>query len=127
MLALYRAGSQAEALDVYRDGRRELHDGLGLEPGPVLQRLQRRILIQDPALELAPQPSSRGTARRWAEVAALAAGIATAVVVAATVLASEPGGPSPEAGGGALLEIDGESGEVGPSTPVGRAPTAPSG
>ncbi len=50
MLALYRAGRQAEALDAYQDARRVLVDELGIEPGPALQELERQILNQDPAL-----------------------------------------------------------------------------
>jgi DNA-binding SARP family transcriptional activator len=53
MLALYRAGRQAEALGAFQDARRTLVDGLGLEPGPALRRLERAILHQDPALESA--------------------------------------------------------------------------
>ena len=52
MLALYRSGRQAEALDVYRDGRRILVDELGIEPSGALRELQQAILKQDPALEL---------------------------------------------------------------------------
>ena len=52
MLALYRSGRQAEALDVYRDGRRILVDELGIEPSGELRELQQAILNQDPALEL---------------------------------------------------------------------------
>src|SRR5437763_3425688 len=52
MLALYRADRQAEALDAYRQARDVLVDELGIEPSPVLQRLQQEVLIQDPALEL---------------------------------------------------------------------------
>ena len=50
MLALYRAGRQGEALDVYRDAVRTLDAELGLRPGPELERLQRAILAHDPAL-----------------------------------------------------------------------------
>ena len=50
MLALYRGGRQVEALDVYQAGRSTLVEELGIEPGPELQRLERRILNQDPAL-----------------------------------------------------------------------------
>src|SRR6266508_6208558 len=50
MLALYRGGRQAEALEAYQRARRTLGAELGLEPGPQLQELERRILKQDPAL-----------------------------------------------------------------------------
>src|SRR5207237_4720674 len=50
MLALYRAGRQAEALEAYREARRQFVDTLGLEPSPELQRLNRAILEQDPSL-----------------------------------------------------------------------------
>jgi DNA-binding SARP family transcriptional activator len=51
MLALYRAGRQAEALDAYQAARRALVDELGIEPGPELQELERAILRHDAALE----------------------------------------------------------------------------
>jgi DNA-binding NarL/FixJ family response regulator/DNA-binding SARP family transcriptional activator len=52
MLALYRADRQAEALDAYQQAREVLVAELGIEPSPALQRLQKGILTQDPALEL---------------------------------------------------------------------------
>lgn len=52
MLALYRCGRQAEALDAYQDARRSLVDELGIEPSRELRELHQRILNQDPALEL---------------------------------------------------------------------------
>ncbi len=52
MLALYRSGRQAEALEVYHETRALLVEELGLEPSQVLQQLERAILVQDPALEL---------------------------------------------------------------------------
>jgi DNA-binding SARP family transcriptional activator len=54
MLALYRAGRQAEALEAYQRARRALVDGLGIDPGQPLQALERAILQQDPALDLSP-------------------------------------------------------------------------
>jgi predicted ATPase/DNA-binding SARP family transcriptional activator len=58
ILALYRAGRQAEALEVYRRTRRTLVDELGIEPGPALARLEQAILRQEPALDFeAPRPS----------------------------------------------------------------------
>ena len=50
MLALYRAGRQAGALEFYRATREVLVDELGIEPGPALQKLEQAILVQDPAL-----------------------------------------------------------------------------
>ena len=58
MLALYRAGRQAEALDAYRDARRVLVEELGIEPGEDLQELEAAILRQDPSLT----PPAAGTA-----------------------------------------------------------------
>jgi DNA-binding SARP family transcriptional activator len=80
MLALYRSGRQAEALEAYAAARRRLVDELGIEPGHALQRLEKAILNQDPALDVdvpapapgpqrtaAPQPSKQ-TARRTVTV-----------------------------------------------------------
>src|SRR5688572_13129744 len=50
MLALYRGGRQAEALDAYREARSMLVEEIGIEPGPELRRLQEQILRQDPGL-----------------------------------------------------------------------------
>jgi DNA-binding SARP family transcriptional activator len=54
MLALYRSGRQAESLEVYRATRKTLVEGLGIEPSPGLQQLERAILRQDPELDVAP-------------------------------------------------------------------------
>ncbi len=53
MLALYRAGRQAGALDAYAEARHVLVEDLGLEPGPSLRRMQHAVLSQDPALDVA--------------------------------------------------------------------------
>src|SRR5262249_61017257 len=50
MIALYRCGRQAEALEAYQAARPTLVEGLGIEPGPALQRLERAILRQDASL-----------------------------------------------------------------------------
>jgi DNA-binding SARP family transcriptional activator/nucleotide-binding universal stress UspA family protein len=63
MLALYRAGRQAEALEAFQDARRELVDELGIDPSPALQRLERSILQQDSSLELAPDQAAAPAAR----------------------------------------------------------------
>jgi len=52
MLALYRSGRQAEALEAYQSARTTLTDELGLEPGRELRDLHQRILRQDSALDL---------------------------------------------------------------------------
>jgi DNA-binding SARP family transcriptional activator len=59
MTALYRSGRQAEALDAYQHARRALVDELGIEPSPGLQELERAILRQDPALEIASRTAAR--------------------------------------------------------------------
>jgi predicted ATPase/DNA-binding SARP family transcriptional activator len=50
MLALYRSGRQADALDAYHRARGVLVDELGIEPGPELAALHHEILAQDPGL-----------------------------------------------------------------------------
>jgi DNA-binding SARP family transcriptional activator len=52
MLALYRAGRQAEALESYQTARRELAEELGIEPSSALRKLEKAILRQDSTLEL---------------------------------------------------------------------------
>ena len=104
MLSLYRAGRQAEALEVYRAGRRALVDELGIEPGRELRDLERRILAQDPELDVAapadvcadvdrpapPQPRLIGREREMAELLTLLDG-ALAGRGAMAVVAGEPG------------------------------------
>jgi hypothetical protein len=60
MLALYRSGRQAEALELYRQTRADLVERFGIEPGPELQKLQHAILRHDPVLDPDPRtPSPR--------------------------------------------------------------------
>ncbi len=60
MLALYRCGRQAEALDAFQDARERLVGELGVEPGPELRELQEAILRHDPKLT----PAACRAARR---------------------------------------------------------------
>ncbi|MFN8234167.1 MAG: BTAD domain-containing putative transcriptional regulator [Actinomycetota bacterium] len=57
MLALYRSGRQAEALDAYRRAREVLADELGIDPSPELQELHERMLRQDPELAAPATPA----------------------------------------------------------------------
>ncbi|MGC0317260.1 BTAD domain-containing putative transcriptional regulator [Kitasatospora acidiphila] len=50
MLAQYRSGRRAEALELFREGRRLMVEELGIEPGPALQTLQTLILQDSPEL-----------------------------------------------------------------------------
>ena len=139
MLALYRSGRQAEALQVYRDGRRLLADELGLEPGVELQRLERAILSQDTSLD-APAPSRRPTAepaatrpardgerrgagRRIAVGAALVAVAVAAATLGYLVVADEPPA-SVAANPPTLAVIDPATNSVVASIPVGSKPVA---
>ena len=81
MLALYRSGRQADALDAYRQARTALVEAIGVEPGPELRRLHEAILRQDPSLELpVARPSSyrrSSTPRpRWRAVTRTSSGCA---------------------------------------------------
>ena len=59
MLALYRAGRQAEALRVFQDLRALLVAELGIEPGHDIAWLEHAILTQEPALDFPVPPEAR--------------------------------------------------------------------
>ena len=60
MLALYRSGRQAEALQAFQAARRALADELGIDPGRWLRQLETGILRQDPGLDWTPPPQEPG-------------------------------------------------------------------
>jgi basic membrane lipoprotein Med (substrate-binding protein (PBP1-ABC) superfamily)/DNA-binding SARP family transcriptional activator len=87
MLALYRSGRQAEALDVYERLRRALADHLGLRPSEELQQLSGQIVRQEPQLRTPALPSrvpderhATRSRRTWA-VAALIGALAAVIGV----------------------------------------------
>jgi len=138
MLALYRSGRQAEALQVYRDGRRLLADELGLEPGTELQRLERAILAQDAALELPEQvrntrvaepaasPPPEEPRRRGLLAAAAVALVAVAVagVSVGYLLVRDDDSISVTVVPPALVVVDPATNRIVGSIPVGSRPVA---
>jgi DNA-binding SARP family transcriptional activator/ABC-type branched-subunit amino acid transport system substrate-binding protein/streptogramin lyase len=120
MLALYRSGRQAEALERYRQARRKLIDELGIEPGTALQELERAILSQDPAIDPPSRQSpverlAPGPGRRGAKLIAAGAALMLMVAIAAALLT---GGR----GGSALTPLHADSlGLIDPATAQPRA------
>ena len=97
MLALYRSGRQADALDAYRATRRRLNDELGIEPGRELRDLERRILNQDASLGEVPTPEQPAPATRrlpYLVAAGVALVLASIAVVTLPALRDGPGGLS---------------------------------
>jgi YVTN family beta-propeller protein len=133
MVALYRSGRQADALDVYHRARRALDDELGLEPGPELRALEQRILTHDPALETpttaapAPRPTERARGARGRGRALIAAGgaLLLAVAIAAGVVElTRAGGIGLRAVANSLAAIDARSDRIVGVVPVGARPGA---
>ena len=125
MLAHYRSGRQADALESFRDARRALVDELGLEPGRALRELEQAILAQDPALD-PPRERERRRAppRRRRGVWLIAAGAALGLTAATVAMALN----RPDARVAVLPDsvavIDPESGVVVADVPVGVQPEA---
>jgi DNA-binding SARP family transcriptional activator len=92
MLALYRSGRQADALEAYREARSVLVDELGIEPGEELQQLEAAILRQDEALR-APPRQERHVTKRAEPSRPRAARKTVTVVFAATVQSEEDADP----------------------------------
>src|SRR5919106_371855 len=126
MLALYRSGRQAEALDAYADSRRRLLGELGLEPGPELQRLQQAILAHDAGLD-GPHRSARARRRRRAVAAVTAGAVLLASLTTALALRRDEGAnPSfiVRPGEGAVVALDARTGAVRRRVSAGRTPSA---
>ncbi len=127
MLALYRAGRQTEALQVYRDAQRTLADELGLEPSPTLQQLERAILTHDEILRSPARRSARERARRKGGLL-IVAGAVVLVTAAISVAVVELTGNRKTAGLASLAAdsvgvIDPDTNRIVGQIPVGSTPT----
>jgi YVTN family beta-propeller protein len=129
MLALYRSGRQADALETYRAARARLVDELGLEPGRELQELERAILAQDPAFEAPPRVSARpdsmarsrmGVRRGGMLIAGGGAILLAAIVAIALTLAA--GGATVTVAPNSVAVINPGTDQVVGQVPVGAAP-----
>jgi YVTN family beta-propeller protein len=146
MLALYRAGRQAEALDVYRRLRRRLVDELGIEPGPSVRELQQAILRHE-AREARRPPGAtpvafhsaaglqeravrrgRPSGRRWTAVAVMSCVAAVGLLgLVIQRLVDDPGATAGPTTGNSVVVLDssgggivGEAGLPGSPTDVAR-------
>jgi DNA-binding SARP family transcriptional activator/streptogramin lyase len=133
MLALYRCGRQAEALDAYQRGRRLLSDDLGLEPGDQLKQLEKAILEQDPSLAVpeaslgapAAAPVAREGPRRLRPILAIAVGaLLLAGALAAGLVLATRGSEPIAVRANSVAKLDARSGKVVADVPIGGRPIA---
>ena len=127
MLALYRAGRQADALELYKQTRSRFADELGIEPTRELRALERAILSQDRSLDQPPPPTSPSRTRpRRLLVVPLVVTAAVSALVLAVILAFAPGeAPKPTSiAANAVGLIDPRTNRLVAQVQVGRNPVA---
>jgi YVTN family beta-propeller protein len=125
MLALYAGGRQADALAAYRAARERLQADLGIEPGPELREVERRILLHDPDLPGAASARTRRRRQRARRVAPVLAAAAAVVVAAATFThAGDPQAAATAVRPNSLVELDPATGAVRSVTPLPEGPDA---
>jgi DNA-binding SARP family transcriptional activator len=127
MLALYRSGRQAEALDVYRQARQTFADDLGLEPSPLLQQLERAILTHDPALQPPARRAAREQARRRGSlVIAAGALLLVAAAISVTLIEVRGSGKTPGLASvvpDSLAIVDPKTNEITGEVPIPGGPS----
>jgi YVTN family beta-propeller protein len=122
MLAQYRAGRQADALETYRQGRALLIDELGIEPARQLQRLEQGILNHDPALAGPIRPGLSAKPRRRGAILVVAVVLA-GVLAIAVMTAARPGeGSAGVARPNSLAVFDAASGRLVDDVLIGAPP-----
>jgi YVTN family beta-propeller protein len=125
ILALYRSGRQADALESYRDARRALVEELGLDPSRELRELEQAILTQDPAID-APRRAAAARAdrerRSAASLLAVGGGLLLAAIVGAVVVSAGGEADSQRAAANSLAVIDPDSNSVVATVPTGVRP-----
>ena len=127
MLAFYRTGRQADALDLYKETRRRFVDQLGIEPTPRLRELEQAILAQDPELDaglprLRPPAAVRARSRRV--IFGVAAIGVTAILATTAVLIAQDDGATVLAAPGSVAVVDPKSARVVGTVEVGSGPVA---
>jgi streptogramin lyase len=128
MVALYRSGRQADALEAYNEARTALLDGLGLEPSEELQTVQRKILAHDESLapppRAAPNLPVRVDLRFNRPLAAAVVGLAILGAVVAAVVLTGGGSAAVVVPPNSVARIDASGTRVESYVRVGRGPVA---
>jgi peptide/nickel transport system substrate-binding protein len=117
-VALYRAGRQTAALEALAAARRRFAEQLGLDPGPALRSLERRILEHDRSLG----PTRPRAARRHRRWVARVVVIAAAVGIAGVALGGSDHRPPTRLAGAQIVAFDATSGRMIRAAPLAFGP-----